>query len=271
MLATHTGSSSMRCASAPKPWMDTPTDVGGLRRFLTRYPACRTQLVETLRRAPDSYAHVHYYSNTVIQFIADDGVDRFVKFRMVDAEDPNESGLPDAQDIAAPWEQERRPGAVQPYSYLKEEFAERVRTVGVRRKLQVQVFEPRDPVDQPVYDPARVWDLPWLDVAHLTFDEVLSSTVCEQLRFNVATLPRSFAIPPADSLDDTRSVAAVRAKVYTFVQDRRWTMYFLRDFGSTNRRFFRRWAQGSKPEDVHRRDPTLVDILRQQLWFDTKN
>lgn len=46
--------------------------------------------MEALRRAPDSYAHLHYYSQLTMLYKAKDGKPRYCRYRAVPADVDNE-------------------------------------------------------------------------------------------------------------------------------------------------------------------------------------
>ena len=85
-----------------------------------------------MRRDPESFALMSYYSKTPFLFYADDGVQRYVKFRMLPEHDGRESGIPDATSLQRPWEQQALPGETLSQTYLKDEYRSRVEREGAR-------------------------------------------------------------------------------------------------------------------------------------------
>jgi catalase len=110
-------------------------------RFLARNPVAIGGLPANTRALlpPASYATIPYYAVHAYRWLDGDGASRYVRYTLV----PHVTELP-----FAPW-QARRRGR----DYLQHEIRERLARGPVRFKLELQLAEPGDPVD----DPTSVW------------------------------------------------------------------------------------------------------------------
>ena len=59
--------------------------------------------VDGTRRAPDSYYDLRYYSKMIYDFKADDGVQRYARFRMLPDDEHPETGYLDEKERRQPW------------------------------------------------------------------------------------------------------------------------------------------------------------------------
>ncbi|HEX5760028.1 MAG TPA: hypothetical protein VF121_12625 [Thermoanaerobaculia bacterium] len=203
----------------------------GLEEVLTSNPKAQHVFTWSLRRAPSSYAQVVYHSQIQFYFRAEDGRTRYVRYRLLPGDRGAESGLPDAEDVATPWRQKRRPDCALPEDYLRREYRERFGRGAVVYHLQLAL---RDGVpgdrDPSAFDQLEPWDeatSPWLDAATVTLDRLLDETETERLRYNIRNQPPSLGLIPARSIHDPNSVAHLRARVYPWSQRVRFLLYRL--------------------------------------------
>jgi catalase len=112
-----------------------------LARFLARNPVAVPGLPANGRALlpPASYATIRYYAIHAYAWVDDDGVRRFVRYTL--APHVTERPLP-------PWEARRRGR-----DYLREDVRDRLARGPVRFKLELQLAEAGDAVD----DPTSVW------------------------------------------------------------------------------------------------------------------
>lgn len=59
--------------------------------------------IDGLRRAPKSFVDQRYYSEVILAFKAFDGVARYVRFRLIPADDRPETGLLSEEDQRNVW------------------------------------------------------------------------------------------------------------------------------------------------------------------------
>lgn len=59
--------------------------------------------IDGLRRAPDSFHDQRYYSEIILGFNALDGVERYVRFRLIPADGSPETGLLSEEDQSKIW------------------------------------------------------------------------------------------------------------------------------------------------------------------------
>ncbi len=204
----------------------------------------REALIAGRRRAPDSFATLHYYSQ-VVRFWVDNHDQRWlVRYRLVNADpEQKETGLPDEDDCKAIWIRERRPHELRPSNYLRDELRRRLAFGGKPIKLmfQAQFHKPRpgdtldwynSGVDWPNDDDAHKWK----DLAVVTLEEPLTEAQAERIRFNANNHPPTLGIPTAPNWNDYRSLADSERRVIRRLATFRHTMYRLRGlpkFGNT--------------------------------------
>ena len=59
--------------------------------------------IAAFRRAPNSFTDQRYYSWMAFEYKAKDGVPRYAKFRLVPADDREETGLMTEEEQRKPW------------------------------------------------------------------------------------------------------------------------------------------------------------------------
>ena len=206
--------------------------------FAREAPSAVKATIGTLRRAPNSYSDLHYYSQTPVQFFAEDGKERYARFRVVPYGDgpgtkvqPEKSGLPDLEDqvksaILCPKQLAKvSPDETRPANYLKEEFKLRVDTQGVKYRLQMQLYEWSDNDDREVFNPNKEWDYdthPYFDIGIIELTEALSDRETENLHMWIGRHPRdTIGLIKAWSNKDYNSINIARNDVYPYSQKMR--------------------------------------------------
>ena len=139
-------------------------------------PRCFENVVSALRLRPDSFASLHYHSQTPFEFRASDGRLRYCRFRMLPEDRGPETGMPREEDLRTPWFQEARPGETLFPNYLKDEYVERVRSRGARYILEMQLHEWRpDDKRELILNSLYEWEEsthPWVQVANVHIDKI---------------------------------------------------------------------------------------------------
>ena len=190
---------------------DKPLPYG---KYYDKYPVGLAAAKEGIRRSPSSFAEMHYYSQTVQYFVGIDGVQRYVKFRLLPATDAPETGIIPPEELVNRWSEERPPGETKNRSYLKAEYAERVARGPVKYRLQLQLHTPSPDDTNEIFSCSAVWDEathPWMDVATVEMDTMLSLKDESRAIFSLRHCPPSLALIPARSLDDYNSINYLRA------------------------------------------------------------
>lgn len=188
----------------------------------------REGAVVGLRRAPESFARMYYYSQIVRWwFQADDGRMYLVRYRLAPEDLGAESGLPDAVDAEHVWLRARRPGDGRAKDYLRQELRARVASgTPVRMRFQAQFHESMPDLDLQWYDATVDWPQPqhpWLDLGVLTLEDALDDEYTERLEFWPGNHPSSVGIPPSNGLRDPRSLGDSEVRVvYELQRFRRW-------------------------------------------------
>ena len=251
-------------ASGKRPWSDAPVRVKGLRRFLNSDPRIMAQYKEALRRAPDSYAGLHYYSKVVYAFKCTDGARRFARFRIRPPGDAPEHGIPTAEDLAEPWEQERLPGDARAFDFARRELGERLSAGAVHFELEAQIWEPPDgDIPDARFDPGAPWtDVPWSPIGSIHLTRRMSASEAEQISYNLAHMPTSLGFLESFSIDDFHSIPAVRIRVYRVSKSIRSVVFWWRERANAGVRQRDQQARGSHGLDKKdRRDSSLWDLI----------
>jgi hypothetical protein len=193
------------------------------RRLLARSRRFLEGGLAALRRAPTSYAHLWYHSQTVRFWVSTDGRRNLVRYRLspdVSVIEDDESGLPVTPEDYA--QRGRRSGDRRPADYLRRELKMRLQgKTPVRLKLQAQLHEIQPGDGIAWYNPAADWnekEHPWQDLGEITLDAVLSDEVAEKLTFSTDRVPSSLGIPVSQGIFDPRSIADSERRVMKRVQ-----------------------------------------------------
>eukprot|EP00118_Oscarella_pearsei_P016743 m.162054 g.162054 ORF g.162054 m.162054 type:complete len:781 (+) comp38831_c0_seq1:29-2371(+) len=184
------------------------------KAYLTKNSRYYFNLISLMRRAPSSYSQVHYYSQLTYKFIGEDGILRHCRYRVVPDNDIPESGLPDQQDQAEPWNGGPRPNDDRSPNYLKHEFIKQLEKGSLDYRLQIQMRDREINESNDVYNPALPWNkanYPWLDLANISISQPLHPDTAELLRYGHLNQPASLKIADeAESVFDYRSIARLR-------------------------------------------------------------
>jgi catalase len=184
--------------------------------YMKKYPLAARGVQVSLRRNPESFARMSYYSKTPFRFDADDGVPRYVKFRMLPEHDGPESGIPDAKSLQRPWEQQPEPGEDRSQTYLKDEYRRRVESEGAHYRLELQLH-PMHPDEhrEVILNASIAWDEaahPWYPLGSVEIDEVLSFEEGNRSRFTPSNHPPSMGFIKPLSIHDPPSLDLLRER-----------------------------------------------------------
>ena len=198
------------------------------QRWLARYRRFLEGGIAGLRRAPESYTQLTYYSQTVRFWVGQDNERYLVRYRLVPWPPPErESGLPVTR--ADFIDRRRSPRERRPPDYLRRELKMRLEGAlhdTLRLQAQFHKIRPGDSIAW--YNPATDWDPgehPFVDIAELTLEDVLSESDAEKLCYNPDNAPSSLGTPIAYGLTDYRSIADSERRVMRRVQALRKWMY----------------------------------------------
>ena len=206
---------------------DELTSSTGLKAYCEKEPVFKEIFAETMRRAPESLAQVYYYSKLVNFFRAKDGKVRYVKYRLVPEDRGVDSGVPTGLDNQQPWNQERSPEETRSPTYLRDEYRERVARKPIIFHLQLRLHDGiegdtngRINGDRSeIFTQEKDWSedtSPWLDLATLSIDRMLTDGETEKLSFNVGRQPVSLGAVTGYSARDPNSINAARILIYKF-------------------------------------------------------
>jgi arachidonate 5-lipoxygenase len=171
-----------------------------------------------VRRNPESYTQLYFYSQVVFAFLAKDGVQRYCRYRLIPFDRSAESGMPERLELTEVYNQRTLPGEIRSRLYLQDEWRERLRCSKARYWLQIQIHN-ASPTDEPeaTFSPSRTWDEtthPWHDLAKLEITEALSFEENQRMVFSIAQQPPSLGLVPAYSIDDFNSINHLRARSF---------------------------------------------------------
>jgi arachidonate 5-lipoxygenase len=202
------------------------------RAWLRKHPSALEASIGGYKRAPISYTHLHYYSQTVFEFKANDGKKRYCKWRCVPlgggTASPvglEQSGLPGKVDQAkmaiehsktcgAPLGEDQSKSA----TYLTDELSSQLVAGPIKWRLQIQLLESKEGFDShEIFNPTRAWDAkrcPFIDVMTLELDTILDSKEAGKLEFDISRSPDVIGIVPAHHPSDYNSINVTRVEVH---------------------------------------------------------
>lgn len=222
-LLMNTGDSTVWCHVAMFAERMRLAVRGQLAKFYERHPAAEERYWGGLRRAPDNYEGLAYYSKVTTKYVGVDGVTRGCRYRLIPHVeggewDGVESGLPTQRDFDAGVEfTERWPEEERPKDLLRAAYNARLQKEVIEYRLQIVVREVIEDWSHPVYDPCLPWDTdehPWVDLARVRAEAPLPHAQLEPLAFSIAHAPESLGVFPADAADDYTSVGDLRSRLY---------------------------------------------------------
>ncbi|XP_066285942.1 allene oxide synthase-lipoxygenase protein-like [Branchiostoma lanceolatum] len=181
----------------------------GLKNFCAEHPVRHYALIDSLRRAPNSFTDLTYYSQHVFRFMAKDGERRYVKYRLITDVDVHETGLLDRNEQPKPWYTERDMTERRPRGYLRAEFAQELQRSLLEYRLQVQLHEWVEGDPYEIFNPACIWDPkthPWMDLARVCVTNLLPQSVLERTIFDPSTQPPSLGLLEPKSSQDHNSL-----------------------------------------------------------------
>lgn len=180
-------------------------------------------------RDPDSYTKLHYYSETTYSFIATDGTPYFLRYRLINADNPQaDEGWLASGEVRLPLDYlPRRAWDTRSETYLQDDFKQQVMgEQGVNYLLQLQLQPVTDDSAQQeaAKDCTEPWDedqYPFYDVAQLHLEKILPPEWAEPLEFNPYHAPPELALILAQTALENASVNHLRSIVYQVSADMR--------------------------------------------------
>lgn len=197
----------------------TPEWMEGM--VLRQQPLLMEGAIAGLRRAPDSYAGLRFYSQIVRGWQEPDGTQHLVRYRLVPVGDLPETGLPDQADCTHPWIRARLPSERRVSDYLRREMKERLarEPVVLRFEAQFHPFAPTLP--DPWYDASIEWEEgshPWLPLGEIRLDAALPDMEIERTRFSPTNRPPSLIVFGSTGWRDPRSLGDSEVRVMDRLQ-----------------------------------------------------
>ncbi|MBV1872763.1 MAG: catalase [Gammaproteobacteria bacterium] len=200
----------------------------GFKSYCDKYPEACQVARGSVRRAPDSFSQLRYYSKIPFHFHTQDGKILLVKFKLGPYEKVPDSGLVTGDDYINVWQQQRLPEETRDMDYLRKEFLSRISEKEIKYRLSMQLHTPISGESEEIYNAAQAWDEnthPWIELGVATFSKSLSTTQAELLQFQVNNMPDSISVIPAKSMSDYNSIGYARSKVYKYAQNWRLKFY----------------------------------------------
>ena len=190
-----------------------------------RFPTGIKAGIGGVRRAPDSYCDLYYYSQTCREFHALDGKRRYCKFRLVPygagpgTDVAQEPCLPNESDqhlIATTHMMKycRLPNERRAPDYLREEFRHRIASENVRYRLQIQLYEATPSDTAEVFNPNKAWGTEFLDIGIVTLHAALPQHVIENTSFGIGRTPACMPLTQPINAQDYNALNWTRAAVY---------------------------------------------------------
>ena len=190
-----------------------------------RFPTGIKAGIGGVRRAPDSYCDLYYYSQTCREFHALDGKRRYCKFRLVPygagpgtdvAQEPFLPNEADQHLIATThmMKYRRLPNERRAPDYLREEFRHRIARENVRYRLQIQLYEATPSDSAEVFNPNKAWGTEFLDIGIVTLHAALPQHVIENTSFGIGRTPACMPLTRPINAQDYNALNWTRAAVY---------------------------------------------------------
>ena len=195
-------------------WMQA--DRGQREELVRRNPHLGRAAWEMFR-LPEAYNHVHYHSKVASRYRTVEGRELIVRYRLIDPEHPEDSGLLEPNGLLPPDRADRLPDETRSKTFLHDRLRSDVAAGGLRYVLQVQLR----PRDEQALDATRAWDEPWLDRAELLLTEVVDEARIEPLAFNPTNAPEQLGVLPATRATEPASLNHLRSIVYAAAAERR--------------------------------------------------
>ncbi|CAB4009152.1 allene oxide synthase-lipoxygenase -like [Paramuricea clavata] len=158
------------------------------QEYVYKNPYYYYNLVEALLRAPDTFAHLNYYSQLTMHFKAKDGKVRYCRYRAipgdVDIKEEDLSGRLTEDEQRKIWIFSRHDNEKRPEDYLRQEYVKRLTNAPVNYRLQIQIHEASPNDTATIFHAGILWDKethPWLDLATVSIMTLLSPDVLERL------------------------------------------------------------------------------------------
>ena len=184
--------------------------------YFRKNPRCYFNVRDAVRRNPQSFANLFYYSQIPVEFRALDRKKRFAKFRLIPWDHDTEfDGKPTEEDLRKPWFQEALSHETRDRNYLKAEYSERLKTGPVRYRFQIQLLEWHAGCDRE-YElnslyPWNDTDCPWTDLATVEIDSEMSYHDGNACIFSLRHLPDdTLRVVPATGYRDGPSIDYLR-------------------------------------------------------------
>lgn len=184
--------------------------------YYKKYPIGREGAISTLRRNPTSFSNLTYYAKTPFNFVGDDGVQRYAKYRAIPYDkDTKESGIIGERDRLEPENQRIIPGETRTRNYLKNELAERLQKEPVKYWFQIQIRDAKENQSETIFNCCLDWDekeFPWKNVGVIELKEIMDWDSSNKIGFGVSNMPKGLDCIPAKSIYDYNSLNYMRAR-----------------------------------------------------------
>ena len=184
--------------------------------YFRRNPRCYMNVRDAVRRDPESFANLFYYSQIPVEFRAADRKRRYAKFRLIPIDrDEEGDGLPSEEDLRKPWFQEARSREDRGRNYVKDEYRARLKDGPVQYRFQIQLLDWEDGMDRNYeLNSLYPWDetlYPWRDLAEVKITEAMSHIDGNECIFSLRHLPhKTLRVIPAEGFEDGPSIDYLR-------------------------------------------------------------
>jgi arachidonate 5-lipoxygenase len=204
---------------------------GGIQyeAYYRKFPSGRDGAQDSVARNPTSYSRLDFRSQCPFLYLAKDGKRRYINFRLIPA-DRNIEALVNHPDQIG-WffgDQRMLPGDPRNRNCLKHEYAERLKNGPIEYLLQMQLHEATDHDSELIFCSNKIWDEathPWLDLAHITIERMLSYEESMLMYFSLNNHPPSIGLIEAKSIHDYNSLNYLRVRADIAKKARLWAYW----------------------------------------------
>ncbi len=182
--------------------------------YYKKYPEGLEGAKIALRRNPNSFHDLRYYSKTPFKFKGKDDIKRYAKYRIIPFDNIPETGIVDNLSDVDTGNQRIFPNETRGRNYLKEEYETRVKTQEVKYRLQIQIRTAQDDENPEIFNNMVPWNeemFPWHDLAVLEIEKTLNWEDSTRTGFSLNNMPKTLGYIPAKSIYDYNSLNYMRA------------------------------------------------------------
>jgi len=182
--------------------------------YYKKYPEGLKGAKAALRRNPSSFQNLRYYCKTPFNFLGEDNIKRYAKYRVRPFDNEPETGINEQLNDLETSNQRILPDETRGRNYLKYEYEKRVKKQGAAYMMQIQTRVAQDDDDPEIFNNMVSWDEkahPWHDLAKIEINTALDWKESTKTSFSLNHMPKTLGIIKAKNIYDYNSLNYMRA------------------------------------------------------------